>query len=58
MVSELGECIPCFPDNHGRFGVTGSDLGNGMRKLIFGFNGVKHMVKDHSDIERKPGASI
>ena len=34
MVSELGECISCFPDNHGRFGATGSDLGNGMRKFV------------------------
>ena len=34
MVSELGECIPCFPDNCGRFGVTGSDLGNGMKKFV------------------------
>ena len=34
MVSELGECIPCFPDNRGRFGATGSDLGNGKRKFV------------------------
>ena len=34
MVSELGKCIPCFPDNRGRFGATGSDLGNGMRKCV------------------------
>ena len=34
MVSELGECMPCFPDNRGRFGVTGSDLGNGMWKFV------------------------
>ena len=34
MVSELGECIPCFPDNRGRFGATSSDLGNGMRKFV------------------------
>ena len=34
MVSDLGECIPCFPDNRGRFGATGSDLGNGMRKFV------------------------
>ena len=34
MVSELSECIPCFPDNRGRFGATGSDLGNGMSKFV------------------------
>ena len=34
MVSEMGECIPCFPDNRGRFGATGSDLGMGMRKFV------------------------
>ena len=34
MVSELGECIPCFPDNRGRFGATGSDLSNGMRTFV------------------------
>ena len=34
MVSELGECIPCFADNRGRFGAIGSDLGNGMRKYV------------------------
>ena len=34
MVSELGECIPCFPDIRGRFGATGSDLGKGMRKFV------------------------
>ena len=34
MVSELGECIPCFPDKRGRFGATGSDLGNGMRNFV------------------------
>ena len=28
MVSELGECISCFP------GATGSDLGNGMRTFV------------------------
>ena len=33
-VSELGECIPCFPVNRGRFGATGSDLGNGMRNFV------------------------
>ena len=34
MVSELDERIPCFPDNRGRFGATGSDLGNGIRKFV------------------------
>ena len=34
MVSELGECIACFHDNRGRFGATGSDLGNGMRIFV------------------------
>ena len=34
MVNELGECITCFPDNRGRFGTTGSDLGNGTRKFV------------------------
>ena len=34
MVSELGECIPCFPDNRGRFGATGSNLGNARRKFV------------------------
>ena len=33
-VYELGECIPCFPDNRGRFGTIGSDLGNGMRTFV------------------------
>ena len=34
MVSELGECIPCFSDNRWRNGATGSDLGNGMKKFV------------------------
>ena len=31
---ELAECIPCFTDNRGRFGATGSDLDNCMRKYV------------------------
>ena len=34
MVSELGSYILCFPDIRGRFGATGSDLGNDMRKCV------------------------
>ena len=32
------ECIPCFPDNCGRFSVTGSDLSNGMRRTRHTYN--------------------
>ena len=34
MVSELGQCISCFPDNRRWFSATGSHLGNGMRKFV------------------------
>ena len=45
MVSELGECIRCFPDNRGQDGATGSDLGNGIRqkRILISPEPVRHL---------------
>ena len=31
---QIYKCLPCFPDNRGRFGATGSTLSNGMREFV------------------------